>query len=251
MENIPVTPTINPEPKRHKHKGSAWWALILILVGVIFLVQNLNIASFTFHWWALFIFLPVIGSLSSAWDGLREDGRFTTRVSGSLGSAILVGTVGTLLLFGMDWSRWWPLVLMAGGCSMLLTGIGKLERLNNQALSVLTRLSAWIGLGALALGFGFLINYMPIPTLQPYLTAYRWWAIPILIPGLGALISTIVLFVENQGHMNWAAWSMLLIAVFIIATGLLALFALDWNLLLPIVLIACGLVILVGFFNRK
>jgi len=123
--------------------------------------------------------------------------------------------------------------------------------LNSQTLSVLTRLSAWIGLGAILLGFGFLVNSLPISSLHPYLVGYKWWAIPILIPGLGAFISVVQLYIENQNQMNWAAWSMLLVAVFIVAIGLLALFALDWNLLFPVVLIACGLVILVGFFNKK
>ena len=251
MENTPIPPTNSPELKRREHNNGAGWALILILVGVIFLVQNLHIASFTFHWWALFIFIPVIGSLSAAWNGFRRDGRITTKVSGSLGSAVLIGTVGTILLLGLDWAFWWPLVVMAVGLSMLLTGVGKLERLNSQTLSVLTRLSAWIGLGAILLGFGFLVNSLPISSLHPYLVGYKWWAIPILIPGLGAFISVVQLYIENQNQMNWAAWSMLLVAVFIVAIGLLALFALDWNLLFPVVLIACGLVILVGFFNKK
>jgi hypothetical protein len=251
MENTPIPPTNSPELKRREQNNGAGWALILILVGVIFLVQNLHIASFTFHWWALFIFIPVIGSLSAAWNGFRRDGRITTKVSGSLGSAVLIGTVGTILLLGLDWAFWWPLVVMAVGLSMLLTGVGKLERLNSQTLSVLTRLSAWIGLGAILLGFGFLVNSLPISSLHPYLVGYKWWAIPILIPGLGAFISVVQLYIENQNQMNWAAWSMLLVAVFIVAIGLLALFALDWNLLFPVVLIACGLVILVGFFNKK
>jgi hypothetical protein len=79
----------------------------------------------------------------------------------------------------------------------------------------------------------------------------RWWAIPILIAGFGAVVGAFLIFWENSHKMNWAAWSMLLISVFIIGTGLLTFFALDWNLLFPIVLIACGLVILVGIFNKK
>ncbi|MHC1739594.1 MAG: hypothetical protein AB9897_00615 [Anaerolineaceae bacterium] len=254
MENIPVIPPQNPEPElkpRTQHrKGGSWWALILILIGLILLVQNLHIANLSFHWWALFIFIPVFGSLSTAWDGFQESHRFSSKVSGSLGSAVMVGTVGTMLLFGMDWSRWWPLVVIAAGASGFLSGLGKLERLNSQTLSTFSRLGAWIGLGAMLLGFGFLVQYLPIPALQPYLIAH-WWAIPIFIAGLGAVVSSLMIFLDNEHQMNWAAWSMLLIAVFIIGFAVLVFFALDWNLLLPIVLIACGLVVLAGIFAKK
>lgn len=252
MENTPDNSnwTTLPEKSRHHHRGNAWWALLLILAGVILLVQNLHIASFSFNWWALFIFLPVLGSLSSAWDGLREDGRFTAKVSGSLGSAVLVGTVATLLLFGMDWSRWWPIVIVAGGLSFFLTGLGRINAANQRFLSALNQLGLWVGLGGMVLGLGFLANSLPIPALQPYLIA-RWWAIPILIVGVGAVIDAFALFWQNSRRMNWAAWSMLLVAVFMVAVGLLAFFALDWNLLFPVVLIACGLVVLAEVFMRK
>ena len=253
MENSPNNPNWNPqsEPRRREHKGGAFWALVLIAIGIIFLVQNLHIANFSLHWWALFIFIPVLGSLSSAWNGLRQDGRFSAKVTGSLGSAVVVGTVGVILLFGMDWGRWWPLLIIAVGLSAFLTGLGRVDALNTSVLSALTRLSVWAGLAVMVLGMGFLVNSYPLPALQPYLAGYRWWAVPILIAGAGAFISAFSIFWENVRQMNWAAWSMLLIAVFITAIGLLALFALDWNLLFPIVLIACGLVILAGFLNRN
>jgi hypothetical protein len=251
MENSPVPPINGPELKRREHNNGAGWALMLILVGVIFLVQNLHIASFTFNWWALFIFIPVIGSLTSAWNGIRRGERFSTKVSGALGSAVVVGTVGVMLLFGMDWSRWWPLMVMAAGLSMFLTGLGRLVQLGSDKFSPWLRLSAWIGLGGVILGFGFLVKYLPIANLLPYVTGYSWWAVPILITGLGALINCAAIFIENQHEMNWAAWSMLLIAVFIVGIGVLVLFSLDLNILFPIVLIACGLVILTGIITKK
>jgi hypothetical protein len=171
-------------------------------------------------------------------------------VGGSLGSAVVIGTVGTILLFGMDWGRYWPLMVIAVGLSAFLTGLGRVDVLGRNNLSALTRMSVWVGLAAMVLGFGFLAAYLPIPALQVYLIA-RWWAIPILIAGFGAVMGALAIFWQNNREMSWAAWSMLLIAVFIIGIGLLALFALDWNLLFPIILIACGLVIMIGIFTRK
>jgi hypothetical protein len=251
MENQSGIPEYSSEPKRHHHRsGNIWWALVLIITGAILFVQNLHIANFTFNWWALFIFIPVIGSLSSAWSQLRDEGYYSTRVGGNIGSAVFLGVVATILMFGMDWTLWWPLVVMAAGFSVLLTGIGRLSQINNRTLSAFARLSGWIGLGAIVLGLGFLVQTLPITSWQVYLIP-RWWAVPILITGAGALVNMLVMFFQNGAHMNWAAWSMGLIAVFIIGIGILALFALDWNLLLPIVLIACGLVVLAGFFTNR
>jgi hypothetical protein len=252
MENNTVPPDFNTQSERHHHhhRGRAWFPLILIIVGVVFLVQNLHLANFTFNWWALFIFIPVVGSLSAAWDALREDGSFSAKVGGSLGSAVVIGTVGTILLFGLDWVRYWPLMVIAVGLSAFFTGLGRVDVLGRNNLSALTRMSVWVGLAAMVLGLGFLAVYLPIPALQMYLVA-RWWAIPILIAGFGAVMGALAIFWQNNREMNWAAWSMFLIAVFIIGVGLLALFALDWNLLFPIILIACGLVIMVGIFTRK
>jgi hypothetical protein len=251
MENQSGIPEYSSEPRRHHHRsGNIWWALVLIFAGAILFVQNLHVAEFTFNWWALFIFIPVIGSLSAAWSQLRDDGYYSAKAGGSIGSAIFMGTIATMLMFGMDWSIWWPLVIMAAGLSALLTGIGRLSQLDNRSLSAFARLSGWFGLGALVLGLGFLAQTLPIAALQTYLIP-RWWAVPILIAGAGALVNMLVMFFQNGARMNWAAWSMGLIAVFVVGIGILALFALDWNLLLPIVLIACGLVILAGLFSNR
>ena len=256
MQNNPIDPNMNTQrdSHHHEHQGSAWWALILILIGVILLVQNLHIASFTFHWWALFIFIPVIGSLSNAWSLMQREGGFSAKARGSLGSAVVVGTVGVLLMFGMDWSRYWPAVLIAVGFSMFLMGVGGAQGLIKDQLSALARLGAWTGIATMLLGLGFWAIYLPIPVLQSYLTltgTHAWWAIPILVVSLGALINTFLISRDNDWQMNWAAWSMLLIAVFIGAVGVFAFLSVNWNLLFPIVVIACGLAILAGFFTRK
>ena len=253
MENIPETTNPVPvmEPKKHKSKGGAWWAMVLILVGIILLIQNLHLANISFQWWALFIFIPVLGSLSAAWERLHRTGRFTPAVANGLGSAIVVGTVGVILMFGLDWGKLWPLMLIAPGISAVLGGLGVPDPEKHNSTSIWLGLSAWVGLALIVLGTGFLAIFYPIPALQPFINGYRWWAVPILIPGLGSVFGAFMFFWRNDRKMNWSAWTMLLIAVFTLATGLLALFALDWNLLFPIVLIACGIVVLAGLINRK
>jgi hypothetical protein len=252
MDNLPESS--NPLPPVYNKpvkKNSAWWPLILILVGVILLVQNLHIANFTFHWWALFIFIPVFGSLNSAWNHYRSSGRFTASVLSSLGSAIVVGAVAVILMFGLDWAHLWPVMVIAVGLSMFFSGLSGLDPQANKHVTPWMGVTSWVGLAAMVLGFGFLIKYMPIPSLQPYLEGFRWWAIPILVAGLGILLTGFILIGRNQWSINWEAWSLLLIALFTLATGVMALFKLDWNLLFPIVLIACGVMILAGIFRKR
>lgn len=252
MENMPESNNPAPmhEPKRHKSSGSARWALVLILVGVILLVQNLHLVNISFHWWALFIFIPVLRSLSAAWDSARRSGRFSSAVARGLGSAVVVGTVAVMLLFGLDWSKLWPLMLIAPGVSAFLSGIASIDPEKRQKGSLWLSLSAWVGLALMVLGTGFLAHSYPILALQPYVTGYRWWALPIFLPGIGALVAALLMFVRNR-TMTWSSWMMLLIAVFILATAVVALLGLDWNLLFPVVLIACGVVILAGLLRKK
>lgn len=252
MENMPESNNPAPmhEPKRHKSSGSAWWALVLILVGVILLVQNLHLANISFHWWALFIFIPVLRSLSAAWESARRSGRFSSAVARGLGFAVVVGTVAVMLLFGLDWSKLWPLMLIAPGVSAFLSGIASIDPDKRQKGSLWLSLSAWVGLALMVLGTGFLANSYPILALQPYVTGYRWWALPIFLPGIGALVAALLMFVRNR-TMTWSSWMMLLVAVFILATAVVALLGLDWNLLFPVVLIACGVVILAGLLRKK
>jgi hypothetical protein len=253
MDNLPETDTIiPPEPKKKSHRTSVWWPLILILVGVILLVQNLHIANFTFQWWALFIFIPVFASLNTAWKSLQNTGRFNSTVRGNLGSAILVGSAAVILMFGMDWGKVWPVMVIAGGLSMFLSGLSSLDPNENHRVTVWMGLAAWIGLGGIVLGVGFLGQYLPIPAIQTWLAAYpKWWAVPIIVAGAGILLNAVILIGRNDWRMNWETWSILLIAVFTAAVGVMAFFTLDWNLLFPVVLIVCGIMIMAGILRKR
>jgi len=242
-------PTIVNKPKR---SGSVWWPLILILVGVILLIQNLHLANISFHWWALFIFIPVFSSLNSAWKEFHLNQRFNTSVRSNFGSAVLIGTLGVILMFGMDWSRFWPLMVIAAGFSIFMGGLSIIEKDVNPRFSVWTGIAAWVGLAGMVVGFGFLIQYLPIVSLQGWLATYpKWWAIPILVAGVGILLNAVIFMGRDSWRLNWQTWSMLLIGLFVTAAGVMTWFSLDMSLLFPIVLIACGLMVLLGIFRRR
>jgi len=51
--------------------------------------------------------------------------------------------------------------------------------------------------------------------------------------------------------MNWTTWAFVGIGAAVGATGLFALFNLQWNLLGPVILIAIGVVVLSKIFIKK
>jgi hypothetical protein len=239
------------EEKKHKRRSPMFWPLILIFVGVILFIQNLNIANLRFNWWAVFIFIPVVGSLTGAWAAYRKSGKVNAVVRSSLGSALVVATVAVMLLFDMNWSRWWPLMVIAPGVSLFLSGFSGIDTEKHKNVAALVGMNLWLGIAVILLGIGFLAVTLPIPAISSYLTPFRWWAIPILIAGLGAFVSALVVFFRNDTSMNWTAWAFTGAGLAISATGVFALLGLTWGLLGPIILIAVGIVVLSGILIKR
>lgn len=249
-EVVTETP-VQPVEKTTRHSSNRLFGpFILIAVGLILLFQNLNLVSVHLNWWAAFIFIPVLGSLATGINAFQKSGKFDAAVRSSLGGMIVVGTVATMLLFDMDWSRFWPLMLIAPGLYSLINGISIADAKDHPTAAKWAGLSLWFGLAMIVLGVGFLAKFMPIPLIENLLFP-RWWSIPILIPGVGAFINALVICATNGFKPNWMVWGFSLIGVSFTATGLFALFKMNWNLLGPIILIAGGLVVLSGLLTKK
>jgi hypothetical protein len=116
----PESPTdqkpASPQPKR-----PAWIAGgVLILVGVVFLLTNVVGISLN-NWWALFILIPAIGSLWTAWTIYQKNDRKLTAAStGPLIGGIALLMVTAIFLFNLDWGRVWPVFLIIAGAAVLL-----------------------------------------------------------------------------------------------------------------------------------
>jgi len=249
-EVVDVTPVQPTEKMEKRHKNRLFWPFILIAVGIILLAQNLNIVPVHLNWWAVFIYIPVVGSIATGINAFQKSGKFDAAVRSSLGSVIVVGTVATMFLFDMDWRNWWPLMLIAPGLSMLLTGLSFADVEKHPSAARWAGLSLWFGLATILLGVGFLAKFLPIPMIEDLLFN-RWWAIAILIPGVGAFISALAVCIANGFKPNWTVWGFSLIGVAFTATGLFALYNLNWNLLGPIILIASGIVVLSGILTKN
>jgi drug/metabolite transporter (DMT)-like permease len=112
----------------HEHDGRprrpAWIAGgVLILIGIVFIVRNLT--GLELHnWWALFILIPALGSLATAWQMFeKNDRRFTAASRGPLVGGVVLLAVAAIFLFSLDWAIAWPFLLILGGAGLLVTSL--------------------------------------------------------------------------------------------------------------------------------
>jgi hypothetical protein len=238
MENPFVNLEKSPANNPRRHGG--WFGVILILAGLIIFAQQAGWLGPRVNWWALFILIPAFGSLSGAYYAFQYSQRFNTAVRSSLGSAVVLFTLTFMFLLGLDWSVYWPLMVIAPGVSVLLNGFGGREGLN---------MAFWIGLGAVYLGFGFLGINTGWVDLRNRFEPYNWWALAILIPAFGALIMASISMVQKQRPGKIIG--LVIFAILMAGTGLIAFFSANWSLFAPVLLIAAGLGILLGIFGEK
>lgn len=107
--------------------GQLWFAVVLIGLGVIFLVQNYTGAELG-NWWALFILIPATGALAAAWAAWRS-GMHPAAVSGPLVGGLAMLTVAAIFLLELQWSRVWPVFLILAGIGALVPSLlGRRDR---------------------------------------------------------------------------------------------------------------------------
>jgi hypothetical protein len=115
-----------PETKyRHRYWGGAGMGLIVIAIGVVFLLQNFGIVlPFMAYrnWWALFILIGAVPSLTQALNRFRTQGRFDGVVLAALLPAVAIVMVALFFLLELNCGKWWPLFVIYGGLWMTLGG---------------------------------------------------------------------------------------------------------------------------------
>ncbi|MFZ1753218.1 MAG: hypothetical protein WBO46_25335 [Caldilineaceae bacterium] len=93
----------------------------LIVVGLAFLARNALGWEWTNRWWALFLLIPAITALSSAWVMSHSDEPHVRQAAyGALfGGSFLLILAGALF-FEIGWQLIWPFFLIGIGVSILL-----------------------------------------------------------------------------------------------------------------------------------
>jgi hypothetical protein len=112
--------------QRRANRGGAWvGGVVLILLGIVFLLQNMGMPVFE-NWWALFILIPAVGAFSTAWTAYtRNDGQITGAVIGSLVTGIILTGLVFTFLFNFDLSRVGPIALILLGIGALASAVLK------------------------------------------------------------------------------------------------------------------------------
>lgn len=227
------------------------WGLLMVGAGVILFLRSGGWIGTAFNWWAIFIFMPAFGLLATASAAIKQSGgRLTSPARGALGSAAIIFTVAILLMFGLDWGIWWPLMLVVPGLSTLLTSFAPLE-MKKTSLRRYLNLGVWLGLGVVYLGAGFLLNTLSLVNLQTLTGSLTWWGFAILIPGLGALVNAALLFLESGLRAGMGAIGLAAAGLVICIVAGFALLGLNSSLLWPAILIAAGFLVLASALQPK
>jgi hypothetical protein len=229
------------EPKRSS--GVPWFAVILIVLGLILLLQQVGDFSFD-NWWALFILIPFLSACASAVAIWRRAGRFTFAVWSTFYGGLFPLLVAAMFLFNLDWEEYWPLFIILGGFGMMVGGLPFRRPGDERAPPALLCHRAWpvfIGLSGVLLGASFLALNLDLIESLPFIEFENWWGIFIIIAALGGVITALLLLLGR--HSVLLAVLNLAAAALVVFTGVVALYSLDWNL---ISVAAAGIVILVG-----
>lgn len=95
--------------------------LILILLGVLFLMSEMDKVSWT-DWWAYFLVgLGAIFIIEALLRAFSVEGRRSA--GGRLVAGLILAVIGGSHLIGLE--EWWPLILIAVGVGVLISAFIK------------------------------------------------------------------------------------------------------------------------------
>jgi cobalamin synthase len=96
-------------------------AVVLIGLGIFFLLSQSGVLSLQGNWWAIFIALPALSMLYTAYKRYQQDGHVSAEVMNGLSGAIIVGLVAILAAIN-QWQLLLPLILIVIGVFVFFGG---------------------------------------------------------------------------------------------------------------------------------
>ncbi len=127
MSENPQT-TENEQKSVKKHGRAAWFGgVVLIIVGLAFIVENMNLPFIkSGNWWAVFILIPIVAILDDIYRiyTTTPEGK-TGAIASKLVGLLVLGAVMVIFLFGIQMGVYWPVLLIAVGLAMLVAAVVK------------------------------------------------------------------------------------------------------------------------------
>jgi hypothetical protein len=207
-------------------KNSNWSGSFLVGLGVILFVLN-GLRISMENWWALFILLPAF-ALFYGGHVIRRKGNgrlpFLARFNFALG--LIIAVVAVMFLINLDWSLWWPLMLVTPGLSMLIAGGQGSE---NPTAAAWIGYLRWVATTIIGLGVVFLVHMLGWINLDAF-GQFHWWGIFVAMPAIGALLQAVRL-VGRLGTISLSAITLLFLALVSGGAAVMELLGLSWEML--------------------
>ncbi|MGD8457956.1 MAG: DUF5668 domain-containing protein [Anaerolineales bacterium] len=97
------------------------WGIALIVIGGLFLLDTLNVAPIHFYnWWAIFIMVPGINFIITAFQRYQQDREFSEPVHRAGFRGILLILVSLTFFLNFDWGIMFSIFLIGEGLYLLL-----------------------------------------------------------------------------------------------------------------------------------
>jgi len=95
--------------------------LTVTILGLIFLLRNLDVIRIGHRWWALFFLIPISYLLTNVMHPKRDaQGSFIAGMRSSLIGLLTLSAVMLIFLLGLNWGVVWPILIVIAGLSLLL-----------------------------------------------------------------------------------------------------------------------------------
>lgn len=243
MTNQTPVPPIEPIPTPRRKLPIPWVGIILVVLGIVFLLRQFKVNILT-NWWALFILASALGILSTSWSTWQKNGRFDSSVRSTFGGGLVILTLALMFLFDLRWALYWPLMLIVFGLSMMLSNIPDKNAQPHKDLHHYASLGFWFGIAGMLLGAAFLFKNLAAYEFARLFGSFRWYGVFVILPAIGALVSSYKLYRENDHHFVLSARILLGIGLLTLVIAGFILSPLPWNVLYAVILIALGIIVM-------
>lgn len=103
-----------------------WIGAVVVVIGGLLLANNLGydlgFLQRLQNWWALLLLIPAVGKFHEAWTCVRAGFRLgSPAVREPLILGMAFSLVAIIFLMGLSWITWWPVFLILGGLSLLMS----------------------------------------------------------------------------------------------------------------------------------